>query len=44
MDGRPPILAIDDVRAHGKDERVPIKSFDDSIDFMYDLLRRVSRL
>jgi acetylornithine deacetylase/succinyl-diaminopimelate desuccinylase-like protein len=37
-------IAIDDVRAHGKDERVPIKSFDDSIDFMYDLLRRVSRL
>lgn len=36
-------LAIDDVRAHGKDERIPIKSFDDSLDFTYDLLKRITR-
>ena len=36
-------IAIDDVRAHGKDERIPIKSFDEALDFTYDLLRRISR-
>ena len=35
-------IAIDDVRAHGKDERIPIKSFDDALDFTYDLLRRIA--
>ena len=38
-------IAIDDVRAHGKDERILISSFDDGLDFTYDLLKRVgSRL
>jgi acetylornithine deacetylase/succinyl-diaminopimelate desuccinylase-like protein len=27
----------DDVRAHGRDERVLVKSFDEAIDFMYDV-------
>jgi acetylornithine deacetylase/succinyl-diaminopimelate desuccinylase-like protein len=35
-------IAIDDVRAHGKDERIPIKSFDEALDFTYDLLRRIA--
>jgi acetylornithine deacetylase/succinyl-diaminopimelate desuccinylase-like protein len=25
----------DDVRAHGRDERVLVKSFDEAVDFMY---------
>jgi acetylornithine deacetylase/succinyl-diaminopimelate desuccinylase-like protein len=36
-------IAIDDIRAHGKDERIPIKSFDEALDFTYDLLKRVAR-
>jgi acetylornithine deacetylase/succinyl-diaminopimelate desuccinylase-like protein len=34
-------LAIDrdDVRAHGKDERVRISSFDDAVDFYYRFLK-----
>jgi acetylornithine deacetylase/succinyl-diaminopimelate desuccinylase-like protein len=35
-------IATDDVRAHGKDERILIKSFDDGLDFTYDLLKRIS--
>jgi acetylornithine deacetylase/succinyl-diaminopimelate desuccinylase-like protein len=27
----------DDVRAHGRDERVLVKSFDEAVDFMYDV-------
>jgi acetylornithine deacetylase/succinyl-diaminopimelate desuccinylase-like protein len=34
-------IATDDVRAHGRDERILIKSFDDALDFTYDLLKRV---
>ena len=30
-------IAIDDIRAHGKDERILVKSFDDALDFTYDL-------
>ena len=29
----------DDVRAHGKDERVSIKSFNDALEFAYQLIR-----
>jgi acetylornithine deacetylase/succinyl-diaminopimelate desuccinylase-like protein len=35
-------LDIDDIRAHGKDERVPIKSFDQALDFTYDFLKRLT--
>ncbi len=28
----------DDIRAHGKDERVMVKSFYDAVDFMYDVI------
>lgn len=34
----------DDVRAHGRDERVPVKSFDEAIGFMYDLTTRLGRI
>jgi acetylornithine deacetylase/succinyl-diaminopimelate desuccinylase-like protein len=33
----------DDVRAHGRDERILVKSFDDAVDFMYDLITRLGR-
>jgi acetylornithine deacetylase/succinyl-diaminopimelate desuccinylase-like protein len=36
-------IPIDDVRAHGKDERILITSFDQALDFTYDLLKRISR-
>jgi len=36
-------IPIDDVRAHGKDERILITSFDQALDFTYDLLKRVVR-
>jgi acetylornithine deacetylase/succinyl-diaminopimelate desuccinylase-like protein len=36
-------IPTNDIRAHGKDERLLIKSFDDGLDFMYDLLKRVAR-
>jgi acetylornithine deacetylase/succinyl-diaminopimelate desuccinylase-like protein len=29
----------DDVRAHGRDERIPVRSFYDALDFWYDLVR-----
>ena len=32
----------DDVRAHGRDERVLVKSFDDAVDFIYDLITRLA--
>jgi acetylornithine deacetylase/succinyl-diaminopimelate desuccinylase-like protein len=32
----------DDVRAHGKNERVLVKSFDDAVDFIYDLVIRLA--
>jgi acetylornithine deacetylase/succinyl-diaminopimelate desuccinylase-like protein len=35
-------IPIDDVRAHGKDERILITSFDQSLDFTYDLLKRIA--
>jgi acetylornithine deacetylase/succinyl-diaminopimelate desuccinylase-like protein len=30
---------IDDVRAHGKDERVPVKSFYDGQEYLYRLVK-----
>jgi acetylornithine deacetylase/succinyl-diaminopimelate desuccinylase-like protein len=36
-------IATDDVRAHGKDERILVSSFDDAPDFTYDFLKRISR-
>ena len=36
-------IANDDIRAHGKDERILVKSFDDALDFTYDLLKRITR-
>ena len=36
-------IAIDDIRAHGKDERILDQAFDDGLDFTYDLLKRVAK-
>ena len=36
-------IPIDDVRMHGKDERILIKAFDDALDFTYDVLKRIGR-
>jgi acetylornithine deacetylase/succinyl-diaminopimelate desuccinylase-like protein len=33
----------DDVRAHGRNERILVKSFDDAGDFIYDLVTRLAR-
>ena len=33
----------DDVRAHGRDERVPVKSFYEALDFWYDMTRAFAR-
>ena len=35
-------IPVDDVRAHGKDERILISSFDQGMDFTYDILKRVA--
>ena len=35
-------IATNDVRAHGKDERILITSFDHGLDFTYDLLKRIA--
>jgi acetylornithine deacetylase/succinyl-diaminopimelate desuccinylase-like protein len=32
----------DDVRAHGRNERILVKSFDDAVDFIYDLVTRLA--
>ena len=34
-------IPIDDIRAHGKDERILIASFDRGMDFTYDILKRL---
>lgn len=34
-------IATNDVRAHGKDERILISAFDQGLDFTYDLLKRI---
>ncbi len=33
----------DDVRAHGRNERILVKSFDDAVDFIYDLVTRLAK-
>ena len=35
-------LESDDVRAHGKDERLPVESFDRGVDFYYDFLKTLT--
>ena len=35
-------IATNDVRAHGKDERILITAFDDGMDFTYDLVKRIT--
>lgn len=35
-------IPLDDIRAHGKDERILIKAFDDALDFTYDIVKRLS--
>jgi len=35
-------IATNDVRAHGKDERILITAFDQALDFTYDLLKRIT--
>jgi acetylornithine deacetylase/succinyl-diaminopimelate desuccinylase-like protein len=33
---------IDDVRAHGKDERIPVQSFYEGVEFMYRLMKELA--
>jgi acetylornithine deacetylase/succinyl-diaminopimelate desuccinylase-like protein len=33
---------LDDIRAHGKDERVAVKDFYDGLEFEYQLLKTIS--
>ena len=35
-------IDIDDVRAHGKDERVGVDSFHEGVDFYYRLIKELS--
>jgi acetylornithine deacetylase/succinyl-diaminopimelate desuccinylase-like protein len=35
-------IPIDDVRAHGRDERIIVTAFDQALDFTYDLLKRIT--
>ena len=35
-------LDMDDIRAHGRDERIMVKSFYDGVEYMYQLLREYS--
>jgi len=35
-------IGIDDVRAHGKDERILITAYDQALDFTYDFLKRLT--
>ena len=35
-------LDVNDIRAHGKDERLPVKSFDDGVAFYYKFLKAVA--
>jgi acetylornithine deacetylase/succinyl-diaminopimelate desuccinylase-like protein len=34
---------MDDIRAHGRDERIMVKSFYDGTDYIYALLREFSQ-
>ena len=33
---------VDDVRIHGKDERVSVKAFDDGLEYLYRLVKMLS--
>jgi len=33
---------VDDFRAHGKDERVPVKSFHDGHEYLYRLVKMLA--
>ncbi len=33
---------IDDIRAHGRDERIPVKSFHDAVEFWYRMLKSLA--
>ena len=35
-------IAVDDIRAHGKDERILVASFEDGLKFAYELIKRLS--
>ncbi|MEP7087233.1 MAG: M20/M25/M40 family metallo-hydrolase, partial [Gemmatimonadota bacterium] len=35
-------LDVDDIRAHGRDERIMVKSFYDGVEYMYQLVREVA--
>jgi len=35
-------IDVDDVRAHGKDERIGVKEFDDGVECIYELIRALS--
>ena len=35
-------LDVNDIRAHGKDERLPVKSFDDGVAFYYKFLKAIA--
>jgi len=35
-------LDMDDIRAHGRDERIMVQSFYDGVEYIYQLLREVS--
>ena len=34
---------IDDVRAHGRDERVAVKAFDDGVEYLYELVKMLAQ-
>jgi acetylornithine deacetylase/succinyl-diaminopimelate desuccinylase-like protein len=34
---------VDDVRAHGRDERVAVKAFDDGLEYLYRLVKMLSQ-
>jgi len=35
-------IELSDIRAHGKDERIPVTSFYRAVDFYYDYLKAVA--
>jgi acetylornithine deacetylase/succinyl-diaminopimelate desuccinylase-like protein len=35
-------IDMDDVRAHGRDERLPVKSFDEGLEFYYRYLKAIT--
>jgi acetylornithine deacetylase/succinyl-diaminopimelate desuccinylase-like protein len=35
-------IDVDDVRAHGRDERIMVKSFYDGVEYMYQLVKEVA--